>query len=247
MKFRDREDINHFFLSEGINADRRDRREMTCLIHAKCDGGILIASDSWNTNPTNHYIQKMTCNKKHPCIIASAGENSARYDDGHIVYVMDFMKEFVESFNGMNMGQCIDVLYDRTYQFLNDMILGHKSERVVQYFVDYYDENTKQIKSWALFMVKNHEGVNDYNMTRYVNMNFTSYGTYMQYINTKYIKTKSTSKQEVFDVIKKWCEFEKNMPNDQRSVSEPLQYIYMSNTGEIESQIPEFEQIAKSK
>lgn len=241
MKFKDKKDINHTFFSIGINAHRRDRREMTCLVHARCKEGVLVASDSWNTNPSNHYIQKMTYNKRYPCVIASAGENSARYDNGDNVYVLDFMKEFVDSYNGMNIKQCIDALYQNTYAFLNDMILGHKNERVVQYFLDYYDKNTEEIKSLALSMVKNHEGIKAYNITNYLNMNFTSYGTYLQYINVKYRNIKLASRQEVFDVIKQWCEFEKDIPDNQRCVGGPMQYIYMSKTGEIESQIPEFE------
>ena len=42
---------------------------MTCLIHARNKYKTLVASDSWNTSSIhNHMIQKITINKKFPCI-----------------------------------------------------------------------------------------------------------------------------------------------------------------------------------
>ena len=44
----------------SYNSIRRDRRRMTCLIHARNKYKTLVASDSWNTSSIhNHMIQKI--------------------------------------------------------------------------------------------------------------------------------------------------------------------------------------------
>lgn len=47
-------------ISMSYNSIRRDRRRMTCLIHARNKYKTLVASDSWNTSSIhNHMIQKI--------------------------------------------------------------------------------------------------------------------------------------------------------------------------------------------
>lgn len=54
----------------SISFDGRDRRKMTCIIHAKNKTETIVVSDSWNTNPkNNHLTQKIVYNEQFPCII----------------------------------------------------------------------------------------------------------------------------------------------------------------------------------
>lgn len=224
--------------STSYDSERKDRRKMTCLIHTKYNGGIIVASDSWNTNPQCHSIQKMTYNEKFPCIIASAGENSALYENGKIIKVMDFMHDFVNDYKGTNINICIDKLYQQTYSFLYDMNLSESYEKVVQYFVVYYDLYSKNITSKALEMVKNHNGIFSYDLSHKVNMGFTSFGTYAYPINIKYMNTEEIIyKEDVFSEIRYYCQLEKDLPSSMKHVGGKIQYIYMNRNGKIDSNL----------
>ena len=48
----------------SISFDGRDRRKMTCIIHAKNKTETIVVSDSWNANPkNNHLTQKIVYNE----------------------------------------------------------------------------------------------------------------------------------------------------------------------------------------
>lgn len=75
---------------------------MTCLVNVKNDRFACLASDTWNTNPSNHSIQKIVCNKEKQIMIGSAGQNSSKYNDGLELSILDIMNAFVNFYTGDN-------------------------------------------------------------------------------------------------------------------------------------------------
>jgi hypothetical protein len=220
----------------SYNSIRRDRRRMTCLIHARNKYKTLVASDSWNTSSIhNHMIQKITINKKFPCILSSAGENSATYDNGDIVNILDFMNAFVQRYNGYNFQECLHELLEKSYKFINDMRLNNDYEKVVQYFIVYYDVTNQTIISKAFEIVKNTSGTYSYELTERINLNFTSFGTYWYEINTKFFKTVKILfiKEKVFKIIKKYSKLESKLPIDERKVGGPIQWAQINRQGKL--------------
>lgn len=45
----------------SISFDGRDRRKMTCIIHAKNKTDTIVVSDSWNTNQKKQSLNTKNC------------------------------------------------------------------------------------------------------------------------------------------------------------------------------------------
>ena len=106
----------------SISFDGRDRRKMTCIIHAKNKTDTIVVSDSWNTNPkNNHLTQKIVYNEQFPCIIGHAGDSESKYNDGTSISALNFMNECVNAYNGNNITECINTLQSKSYKFIYDL------------------------------------------------------------------------------------------------------------------------------
>ena len=59
-------------------------------------------------------------------------------------------------------------------------------ERLVQYFIVYYDNITKTVESISLEIVKNTNDIHSCVLNDKINLNFTAFGRYWPDINAKY-------------------------------------------------------------
>ena len=206
---------------------------MTCLIHAKSKNQTIIASDSWSSSKdNNHIIQKIIVNKNFPLIIASAGENSARYKDGHVESILDYMSYCANYYNGKNIEECIKKLLKLTKQFLYDMSLQNTNEKLVQYYICYYDIKKRKIISKAYEIIKN----NIQTFVIYIpdSLAYHSFGVYSYVINKSFKDYSNDAidiKEKVFADINKQIDFEKEVPKDFRRVGGPIQWASISKDG----------------
>ena len=206
---------------------------MSCLIHAKSKNQTIIASDSWSSsNDNNHIIQKIIVNKNFPLIIASAGENSARYKDGHVESILDYMSYCANYYNGKNIEECIKKLLKLTKQFLCDMSLQNTNEKLVQYYICYYDSEKKKIVSKAYEIIKN----NIQTFIIYIpdSLAYHSFGVYSYVINKSFKDYSNNAidiKEKVFADINKQIDLEKEVPKDFRRVGGPIQWASISKDG----------------
>ena len=206
---------------------------MSCLIHAKSKNQTIIASDSWSSsNDNNHIIQKIIVNKNFPLIIASAGENSARYKDGHVESILDYMSYCANYYNGKNIEECIKKLLKLTKQFLCDMSLQNTNEKLVQYYICYYDSEKKKIVSKAYEIIKN----NIQTFIIYIpdSLAYHSFGVYSYVINKSFKDYSNNAidiKEKVFSDINKQIDLEKEVPKDFRRVGGPIQWASISKDG----------------
>lgn len=206
---------------------------MTCLIHAKSKNQTIIASDSWSSSKdNNHIIQKIIVNKNFPLIIASAGENSARYKDGHVESILDYMSYCANYYNGKNIEECIKKLLKLTKQFLYDMSLQNTNEKLVQYYICYYDIKKRKIISKAYEIIKN----NIQTFVIYIpdSLAYHSFGVYSYVINKSFKDYSNDAidiKEKVFADINKQIDLEKEVPKDFRRVGGPIQWASISKDG----------------
>lgn len=206
---------------------------MNCLIHAKSKNQTIIASDSWSSSKdNNHIIQKIIVNKNFPLIIASAGENSARYKDGHVESILDYMSYCANYYNGKNIEECIKKLLKLTKQFLYDMSLQNTNEKLVQYYICYYDIKKRKIISKAYEIIKN----NIQTFVIYIpdSLAYHSFGVYSYVINKSFKDYSNDAidiKEKVFADINKQIDLEKEVPKDFRRVGGPIQWASISKDG----------------
>ena len=211
----------------------RKEKQMTCLIHAKSKNQTIIASDSWSSSKdNNHIIQKIIVNKNFPLIIASAGENSARYKDGHVESILDYMFYCANYYNGKNIEECIKKLLKLTKQFLCDMSLQNTNEKLVQYYICYYDIKKRKIISKAYEIIKN----NIQTFVIYIpdSLAYHSFGVYSYVINKSFKDYSNDAidiKEKVFADINKQIDLEKEVPKDFRRVGGPIQWASISKDG----------------
>lgn len=217
------------------------RYYMTMIIHARNKNLTLIASDSWNRFPgepdkKKHYIQKICVNDKFPFIIGQAGENS-KCKAGEIIYVKDIMQKICNLYNGFNGIQCVENLIQKSTEYMADLLLGNESERVLQYFISYFDYNDKQIKSCNYEIIKNIEYVS-YNTVN-LNMSCCSFGTYSKIFNASHMDVNDSTysdfslKNHVDNRLKYYInmEFSSKCPIDEISVGGPIQWASISKDG----------------
>ena len=206
---------------------------MNCLIHAKSKNQTIIASDSWSSSKdNNHIIQKIIVNKNFPLIIASAGENSARYKDGHVESILDYMSYCANYYNGKNIEECIKKLLKLTKQFLYDMSLQNTNEKLVQYYICYYDIKKRKIISKAYEIIKK----NIQTFVIYIpdSLAYHSFGVYSYVINKSFKDYSNDAidiKEKVFADINKQIDLEKEVPKDFRRVGGPIQWASISKDG----------------
>ena len=96
------------------------------------------------------------------------------------------MNECVNAYNGNNITECINTLQSKSYKFIYDMNLDDMYERLVQYFIVYYDNITKTVESISLEIVKNTNDIHSCVLNDKINLNFTAFGRYWPDINAKY-------------------------------------------------------------
>lgn len=219
----------------SISFDGRDRRKMTCIIHAKNKTDTIVVSDSWNTNQkNNHLTQKIVYNEQFPCIIGHAGDSESKYNDGTSISVLDFMNECVNAYNGNNITECINTLQSKSYKFIYDMNLDDMYERLVQYFIVYYDNITKTVESISLEIVKNTNGIHSCVLNDKINLNFTAFGRYWPDINAKYKelndKTDDIKNLAIREVREK-INLESLFSDAKRRVCGPIQWASISKDG----------------
>lgn len=215
---------------------------MTMLIHGKNKNEIIIASDSWNRvigepNKEKHYIKKICFNEKHPIIIGQAGENSMILNN-KMYYIKDYMQEACDMFNGNNIQEVWDILYKKTLWHMNMVALDGQIERVVQYFVAYYDYGKQSLNSFSFQFVKNEKNIL-YN--KYIfddEISFESFGTYRErffHEKKRLLNSGLISKKAleciVFHNIYKWIIYEQNYELDNKSVGGPIQYAVINSSG----------------
>lgn len=219
----------------SISFDGKDRRKMTCLIHAKNKTDTIVVSDSWNTNPkNNHLIQKIVFNEQFPCIIGHAGDNEIKYNNGTSISVLSFMNEFVNTYNGNNITECINTLQSKSYKFIYDMNLDDMYERLVQYFIVYYDNIAKTVESISLEIVKNTNGIHSYVLNDKINLNFTAFGRYWPDINAKYKKLNDEThdiKNLAIKEVREKINLESPFSDDKKRVGGPIQWACISKDG----------------
>ena len=179
-----------------------------------------------------HIIQKIIVNKNFPLIIASAGENSARYKDGHVESILDYMSYCANYYNGKNIEECIKKLLKLTKQFLYDMSLQNTNEKLVQYYICYYDIKKRKIISKAYEIIKN----NIQTFVIYIpdSLAYHSFGVYSYVINKSFKDYSNDAidiKEKVFADINKQIDLEKEVPKDFRRVGGPIQWASISKDG----------------
>lgn len=227
----------------SLSVDREKKvHNMTMLIHGKNKNEVIIASDSWNcfkgeSNEEKHYIKKICFNEKHPIIIGQAGENSMLFNN-KIYYIKDYIQEACDMFDGYNIWEIWNILFKKTLWHINTVALDGQLERVIQYFVAYYDRESHSLYSFSFQFIKNEKEVL-YNKHIFNNeVSFESFGTYRErffhekkkFLNSQMIPEKAL-KCIVFHNIYTWIKHEQDYDLDSKSVGGPIQYAVINDNG----------------
>lgn len=219
-----------------------DKYAMTSIINLKNNNINLVASDSWSRNgsdnPKDHFINKIVVNSKHPMIIGQSGENSKR-ENGTIVYLNKIMQDICNEYNGRNPEETQKTLIKSTVKYLQNLKIEPYRERVIQYYVVYFDECSKETKNNTIEILKNTNGifVNTYDDKYQI----YSFGYLSEEFNADYRDFDFTSftdsellalaYQRINELIAK--EETKNIPIKNRKVGGPIQWAYITNSGDI--------------
>ena len=172
MKYNYSESLNLYNDSEPIGYGIRGKNNMTCLINVKNDKYACLAADTWNTNPNNHYIQKIVCDQEKQIMIGSAGQNSAKYQNGLELKVLDFMNSFVKFYDGNNYAIAKKILIMTTEKFLMEMNLPESKKNIcVQYIINYIKDN--RIYQDLIEIIKMRVPIT--NLDKYMNQNIVQF------------------------------------------------------------------------
>ena len=215
--------------------------QMTMLIHARNTNITLIASDSWNHFPgepdiKKHYIQKICFNETYPFIIAQAGENS-KVKGEKLIYVKDIMQDVCNLYNGKNGPRCIETLIQKSTEYMEDLSLKNEPEKILQYFISYFDFYDNKIKSTNYQIIKNIECI--FCDTIKLNMSCCSFGTYSTTFNKSHLDVNDNTfsdfslKNYVGNKLRFYIneEFSFKYPIDEISIGGPIQWASISKDG----------------
>lgn len=239
---------HEFFLEEGI------KDFMTNIIQMQTKNMICIGADSWNTNPiNNHHIQKIFVNKKHPIIVASAGENAKKYENGNIITIKDIIENIIKTYDGTNIEMILKKLEISTKNFLKDMnIPDNKMSVFVQYFVCYMENKKIVMKRLECYKYREYDLLNNAVIigplfkileNSFINPDFNCFGKYSNEFNQKYLKYKVKDGPNMHKLMKSYVnqhiERDKraNKNKEKRTVGGDIYVATMNIEGNIKTYI----------
>lgn len=114
------------------------------------------------------------------------------------------------------------------------MNLDDMYERLVQYFIVYYDNITKTVESISLEIVKNTNRIHSCVLNDKINLNFTAFGRYWPDINAKYKELNDKTddiKNLAIKEVREKINLERPFSDAERRVGGPIQWASISKDG----------------